>query len=379
MDDTIIKTYNDPSKGLKSVNKIFYELKETIPKETIKRVLNELETYQLTKPHKVVNYYKITAPAGYFQCDMMYFKELKGSNGGVIGLITFIEIITRKGYFEPIKNETGKTAREKLKILIDRVGDVKHIQFDKGSVFTDKATKNMLDKENIGYSYAETGDKTAQGIVERFNRTIRTIINKYLMLKKDPKMKFKNNYVNKLKEFETNYNNTIHSTLGTSPNDMTEDKIREFRLDLDLHNAIVKSSLDINVGDTVRKKNKKGKFDKSGDIWSKKLYTVVEIVGNRYKINNNATKYNKRHLMSHNDLLKVLNVREEKPEEQTQEQKEEVRQQKATQRIKKEGALAPVVDGKRKRTKKREPGFVYDDDKNKEKEPEKRYNLRKRK
>ena len=50
----------------------------------------------MNKPNKVVNYYTITAPEGYYQCDMMYFKEFKG----IIGLITFIEIITRKGYFE---------------------------------------------------------------------------------------------------------------------------------------------------------------------------------------------------------------------------------------------------------------------------------------
>ena len=94
-----------------------------------------------------------------------------------------IEIATRKGFSQPLNKETGDKIREALKLIFERIKDpIIHIQFDKGSQFTDKNTLKMLDSEHITYNFCETEDKTANGIVERFNRTIRQILIKYFTL-----------------------------------------------------------------------------------------------------------------------------------------------------------------------------------------------------
>jgi hypothetical protein len=51
----------------------------------------------------------------------------------------------------------------------------------------------------------------------------------------------------------------------------------------------LKDKLNINVGDKVRTLNSKNVFDKEGERYSKTIYEVVQIIGNKYLIKNIKT------------------------------------------------------------------------------------------
>ena len=151
------------------------------------------------------------------------------------------------------------------------------------------------------------------------------------------------------------YNNSYHSTLKTAPNKLTKEMIQIKRMEDAEHNAMVEGSLPIQIGDTVRKLNKKEAFGKTSENWSKKLYRVVEKIGNRYKIVNMETKRPKRLLVSHNELLKVHNV----IQPTTTKKKQVVRQYRTQQKILREGALDPIQRTKRTRKQKRDSEYEY--------------------
>ena len=75
------------------------------------------------------------------------------------------------------------------------------------------------------------------------------------------------------------------------------------------------------------------------------VYTIVDIIGNRHKLYNNETGYNKRKLMSHNDLFNIYRVREEKPQERKKEVKQKI--------LRDGGEFPPIIEGKRERKQKK--------------------------
>ena len=121
------------------------------------------------------------------------------------------------------------------------------------------------------------------------------------------------------------------------------------------HNTLVMETLTIKEGDIVRKLNKGEVFGKTNENWSKKLYFVVEQIGNRYKIASVDTNRCKRKLASHNDLLKIDNV----IQPTTTKKKQVVKQYRTEQKIQREGALDPIIEGKRQRKTKKDDDFEY--------------------
>ena len=118
------------------------------------------------------------------------------------------------------------------------------------------------------------------------------------------------------------YNNTIHTTINTTPNkaaekvDMVAQNIRKKAV----KNKTVKVE-PLFVGDKVRKKIFKGKLDKSStQNFSTSIYKISNVIkpdkpykNPAYKlINSNGAKI--RNLYNANDLLKIYKV--EKPPKQ---------------------------------------------------------------
>lgn len=145
------------------------------------------------------------------------------------------------------------------------------------------------------------------GIVERFNGTLKSLI------KKDLYARNSDDWVTPLPTYIKNYDNTVHGSLKFTPtmadnNDSAKANLLK-KVQKRYTNTV--NPTDIKVGDEVRLKKQKGKLDKHSDInWSKAVHTVEKIIkprtasyiGTKYKING------KKNSFSRNDLLPVPGI-----------------------------------------------------------------------
>lgn len=70
----------------------------------------------------------------------------------------------------------AKRVVQELERMIDKHGKPKAIRTDNGPEFTSKVFKNWLHKHNIRWSPIEKGKPQQNGIIERFNRTVREAV-----------------------------------------------------------------------------------------------------------------------------------------------------------------------------------------------------------
>ena len=89
------------------------------------------------------------------------------------------------------------------------------IQFDEGKEFYNVGVKKLLrDAYNVKYFSTHTGKKAA--IVERFNRSLKTMMWKLFNVKET------HEWLNELNSLVSNYNNTKHRGIAMKPADVNE-------------------------------------------------------------------------------------------------------------------------------------------------------------
>ena len=87
-------------------------------------------------------------------------------------------------------------------------------QFDEGKEFYNVGVRDLLKSHNVDYFSTKSDKKAA--IVERFNRTLKTMMWKYFYSKGTY------NWIDVLDELTKNYNNTKHSSIHMKPKDVNK-------------------------------------------------------------------------------------------------------------------------------------------------------------
>lgn len=184
-----------------------------------------------------------TGEFGHLQADLLDVSTLKSPhNNNVRFLLTVIDIETRYAYATPLTNKFAKTVANAMAPILDQTDDVvkvaqskqiplvmvnprtgkesvstprihKIIETDNGSEFKG-AFKQLL--KTRGYEHRtnnveSTGQHTAMSIIERFHQTLNNRIRKVVSM--SPARK----YIDKLPYIIESYNNSKHSTIGTTP------------------------------------------------------------------------------------------------------------------------------------------------------------------
>ena len=132
-------------------------------------------------------------------------------------------------------------------------------------------TVQWMRKHKITPQYCQKDDKKCLGVVERFNRTIKLMIEKYLTSKNS------NRWIDRLSDFVANYNSSYHSGIQNYP-----ERLEMFD-EADLIQKNIKHNkklpnLPIAKGDFVRLLNKRGVFEKEGQRYTGRIF-IVEKVG----------------------------------------------------------------------------------------------------
>jgi len=215
IEEIIRKAYYDPISGFVGAEKLYkyFQRKElyNITLNDIKKFLKKQEIVQISQK----NYGKLASfvppyPRYEYQVDLIYL-ENKHLNKASYGLCC-IDIFSKKGDIELIKRKSAPQVVIALEKILKRMGDPEIIFSDEGSEFDNVLFRKLLKDHGIE-QILTLGHAT---IVERFNRTIKELLTKYLQSTNTKTI------INVLPKILENYNNSYHKTIERSPNEVSD-------------------------------------------------------------------------------------------------------------------------------------------------------------
>ena len=288
MEGLIRNTYYDPALGLSSAEKLYRKLKDHgVSRKDIQKFLNEQEGYQLHKKIKrVKHYYPVVSnyPFEIVQVDIADFSDTSSANNGYKYLLVFIDIMSRYAYVYPMKNKTSTIVNEIVNKFLQSVHNVKKIMSDNGSEFINKSYKSILQKYDIKPYYVDVNELKSRKLstVDRFIRTLRSMINKYMSINNTTK------YIDALPKIVENYNNTYHETIKSTPSNPDIKAIN-------IGNMIktMKANLEeqpYEIEEQVRYLKNPVTFAKGSlPTWSKSTHRITDKYIHSYKLDNGKT------------------------------------------------------------------------------------------
>ena len=274
--------YYDPVVGYQSREKLYQKAKEKgvkISRREVKEWLETQDTYTRYKPivrkHKFRKTY-VKELADQIQLDLVDMGKYKNKNKGYYWILTGVEVLSRYAFTIPVYRKDTKNMTDAVEKLLNqfKVQFDKHpnvVQFDDGKEFYNVGVKTLLEDNNIKY-FSTQSDKKAS-IVERFNRTLKTMMWKYFYSKGT------HNWVDVLNDLVSNYNNTKHSSILMKPADVN--KTNEYQVWITLFGDDV-GELPLpkfRVGDKVRVSKYKSIFSKGYEAnFTEEIFKVKKVL-----------------------------------------------------------------------------------------------------
>ena len=268
MDETIISFYKDP-RGLTIPNTFRNLLKEghKVTMREITNAVKNLDEYHKAKVYKEQKnlFLKtVTGTMSDYQADTFFVKQHSKST---VKFVTLINVETRKAYVYHVPNIKKQAILDLFNKWTQEVPENQYptrITTDLGSEFNSKDFYKWLEEKNIKLFYInKTEYKTsyATAIVDRFIRTIKDKLEKY------QKLNNTKNIIEAVKSIVEGYNDTEHSVLGKSPNEMTyEDVIKNAEKKRAHNSQIMKDFFEKAEDKVVGILKKKNIFDKGSKI-----------------------------------------------------------------------------------------------------------------
>jgi hypothetical protein len=149
------------------------------------------------------------------------------------------------------------------------------LQTDKGKEFFNARVASVLDKYNT-HHFTSENEVIKASLVERFNRSLRNRIHRYLTAKSSK------NFLGALPGFVDAYNDTEHKSIGLTPNQVDESNQRE------VFNRLYESGADkkalkilnpLEIGTFVRITKAKGAFERGyTPNWTREVFKIKKVL-----------------------------------------------------------------------------------------------------
>jgi transposase InsO family protein len=292
--NSISKIYSTPSAPASFTGlSTFYKNHKNFKHKLVKNELEKDLTYSLHKQPQRNFKRRIVEVAGIgdqWQVDLLDISKLKHNNSHFTFLLTCIDSFSRYAWAVALKNKEGKTCAEALKQIIGSSSAPNYIYSDAGHEFTNKLCKAVYKEHGISHILTRSTLKAA--IVERFNKTLRQKIWRFMTYNKTKR------FVDVLPELVSSYNATIHSSIGMPPKDVNKQNEQDLKIKLygDPDKPVF-IKFKFKIGDYVRLIIDKKVYEKDATIkWSDEIYIVDQLVPSSppvYKIRDlKGTLYN---------------------------------------------------------------------------------------
>ena len=329
MDDDIeryYEEYNFPSadKLYKLMKKDNYEVTKKdiilyLSKKQEAQIFKEAKTSKKKQGHIISH-----SPNASWQLDIYFLQKYYKKNSNYKYILACVDIFTRKAYTIPMKLKDNSDVYKALKELFKQADATPYIiTSDSDTTFKSKEIQKLFSQNKIVHNTVPIGDHHSLGIIDRFARTLKTVLHKRFL-------KYNSlNWVDSLPKIVENYNNSPHSSIDDiKPDEASEPENIARIIDINIKKQEAKSTYknEFKEGDKVRIKI--GGFNKKSEgQYSDEVYTVEEVNGKSIKLTNGQIK-------KYDILLKVHN---ETPTETTKPKlikkaKQEARQDKLLKR-----------------------------------------------
>ena len=272
------KIYYDPksSGSYGGIKKLYNEAKEKIPNlhyRDVESWIKDQETYSLFRerrkpfPRLPILVDKIDEQ---WQADIMDMTWISKANQNYKYLLVIIDCLSRYAWAVPLKDKSAPTVINAFKHVFTKRKPVK-LQTDQGKEFKNQYLKYYLEKLNINH-FTSTDDLIKCAIVERFNRTLRSRIYRYLHYTNQHK------YINVLDDIINAYNNTYHRTIKMTPVQALKNESQAISNVFRGQKKNMKKQKPYKVGQSVRITRAKTIFEKGAtSTWSREIYYITKV------------------------------------------------------------------------------------------------------
>lgn len=284
LDKVFRKIYYDINSpgGFSGVQNLYKEVVKINPKITLTQTKKWLSSQLVYTLHKSARRkYKrnpiiAEKPNQKMQIDLIDMKMLSKENSSYQYLLSAIDVFSKKAFVIPLKNKNNISIRDAMEsVLIQH--QTNEIQSDNGTEFKNRSFKALTNKYNINHYFTKNSE-IKSAIVERFNRTIKNKLFRYMTLKGNRK------YLDVLSNFVDNYNNTFHRSIKMTPNRVTFDNsplvfrnLYGFASKREMLRKLIKPKLS--VGQPVRTKYLTKNFDRGYYAnWSDQIHSVFKTI-----------------------------------------------------------------------------------------------------
>jgi hypothetical protein len=204
-----------------------------------------------------------------WQLDLVDLSKLSRYNAGYKHLLVCIDVLSKYAWIEPLKSKSANAIKEALqKVFLHRQPLM--IQTDKGTEFLNVLVKNMLEEKKI--KLFTTNSERKASVVERLNRTMKSIMFKYFTRKNTRK------YIDVLPDLVKRYNNSFHRSIKMIPADVNRTNVPKAWINLYEKRSLFQTKSKrklLTVGDLVRISIEKLPFQKRyEEVWTEEIFVV---------------------------------------------------------------------------------------------------------
>lgn len=240
------------------------------PIKTVTNWLSSQDTYTLHKPIRKIFPRRKTFAKGIndlFQADLVEMQSMSRGNEGNRYILTCVDVFSKYGFAIPLKDKKGPTVSAALETIFSERTPT-FLQTDRGVEFLNHHVQDILRKHRVQH-YSSLNDDIKAACVERFNRTLKSRIYRYLT------HHHTNRWVDALQPVVDSYNRTVHRSIGMSPIDVTPEK--EDEIAHRLYPPKPKLSWKYQIGDRVRIGKYKNVFAKGYlPNWTEEIFSIAE-------------------------------------------------------------------------------------------------------
>jgi transposase InsO family protein len=148
-----------------------------------------------------------------FQADLCDLQNLSKYNDGYRYILTCLCVFSKYAFAIPLKDKRGSTVAVAFETIFnERTPNFLHT--DAGTEFKAHEVQSLLKRYDVKH-YHTFNSETKASVVERFNRTIKTRIYRFLTFKNTKR------WVDVLEDLVYSYNRTRHSSIGVAPIEVT--------------------------------------------------------------------------------------------------------------------------------------------------------------
>jgi len=209
----ISKYYYDPKTGFTSAEKLHKKLVKIDPTVTLKEIKSFIKkqfTAQVNKPiRRPKEFSNIVSPSvgNNFQIDIIVYDRYAYHNYKYI--LCCIDVYSRYATCRAMTNRNMSTIIKNINSIFEEMGIPNNINSD--NEFNKKKFNQLAQENDITMYYSQPNEINKNAIVERFNRTLAELLQKWRIATG------KYDWYKVLPDIVDNYNNTFHGTIKATP------------------------------------------------------------------------------------------------------------------------------------------------------------------